>query len=80
MRVRCNKCGYVGDEAEFPTDRDFFQHRFIASCPKGCGNRQDPGGASIRMMPGVEHPFEYVREDAPEDSLGKTLHRSGEAS
>jgi len=80
MKVKCNRCGYVGDESEFPTNRDFFQKRFIASCPKGCGNRQSPGDASLRMMPGMETPFSYVRSSAPDDPLAATFHRANEAS
>jgi len=80
MKVKCTKCGYVGDEAEFPTGIDFFQKRYIAVCAKYCGNRQDPGSASLRMMPGQEHPFEYIRDVPPTDALGKTLHQSREAS
>ena len=80
-KVKCSKCGYIGDESEFPKGRDFFQNRYIASCPTNCGNRQSPGGASMRMM-GGERPFSYVREDAPADAdpLSITLHRADEAS
>jgi hypothetical protein len=80
MKVKCNKCGYVGDESEFPKDRDFCQVPFIKGCPK-CDNFQTPGDASMRMFPTAEHPFEYVRK-APmsKDSLTKTLHKASEAS
>lgn len=81
MNVKCNQCGYVGDEAEFPKGRDFFQHAFVAACPTGCGNQQSPGDASMRMM-GGKRPFEYVREAIPQDAdpLTKVLHRAEDAS
>ena len=79
MKVKCNKCGYVGEEKEFPKDRDFLQQQFIAKCPK-CDNWQAPGDASMRMF-GGKRPFEYIRErpinNAP---LGEVLHDAGEAS
>ena len=53
MKVKCNGCGYVGDESEFPKERDFFQHPYIASCPK-CRNRQYPGDASIAWVKSKE--------------------------
>jgi hypothetical protein len=78
MIVKCNSCGYVGEESEFPKGNDFFQHVYISGCPK-CDNRQSPGDASMRMF-GGQRPFEYLRDTGPVDSLGKTLHRAGEAS
>ena len=54
MKVKCNKCGYIGDESEFPKGRDFFQFTFISGCPKKCGNSQSPDSASMRMMPSDE--------------------------
>jgi len=78
MNVKCNKCGHTAYESEFPKGRDFFQHLYIAACPK-CDNRQSPGGASMRMFDDTR-PFEYVRDAGPEDVLGKTLHRAKEAS
>ena len=79
-KVRCNGCGYVGDESEFPKGRDFFQHLYVAACPKSCGNSQNPGDASMRMI-GGERPFSYVNDDVePADPLGKVLHRAGSAS
>lgn len=84
MKVKCNICGYIGDEAEFPKGRDFFQQGYIKSCPKKCSNLQSPGGASLRMMPelkGNKRPFEYIRPESKDKSqLGKTIHRSEEAS
>ena len=81
MNVKCNKCGYVGDESEFPKGRDFFQDSYIKSCPKRCGNGQSPGAASMRMM-GGERPFVFVRDAMPKgtDALDITLHRAAEAS
>jgi hypothetical protein len=77
--IRCNKCGHVGEESEFPKDRDFFQHQYIAGCPK-CDNRQDPGSASMRMF-GGKRPFETVDGPAPsKDPLTETLRRAGEVS
>ncbi len=78
MKVKCNGCGYVGEESEFPHGRDFFQFSFVAGCPK-CGNRQNPGDASIRGI-GGRRPFEFVREDAPAGLVEGVAHRMGEAS
>lgn len=80
--VRCNGCGHVGDISEFPKGRDFLQRPYIKACPMKCGNRQSPGGASLRMMPDQKHPFELVRPEVPSDadSLTKTLHQASEAS
>ena len=81
MKVKCNKCGYIGDESEFPKGRDFFQKSYIHSCPKECGNFQTPGGASMRMFPTEKSPFVYVRSESKDKtSSGKTLHRAKEAS
>lgn len=82
MKVKCNKCGYIGDESEFPKGRDFFQFTFISGCPKKCGNSQSPGSASLRMMPSDEkRPFEYVRSEPKNKTpLGKVLHQADEAS
>ena len=82
MKIKCNKCGYIGDESEFPKGRDFFQHTFISGCPKKCGNSQSPDSASLRMMQSDEkRPFEYVRsEPKNETTLGKVLHKADEAS
>lgn len=82
MKVKCNKCGYIGDESEFPKGRDFFQNTFISKCPKNCGNSQSLGNASLRIMPSDEkRPFEYIRYE-PKDitPLGKVLHKADEAS
>ncbi len=81
-KIKCNKCGFIGDESEFTKDRDFLQREFISSCPKKCGNFQTPGEASLRMMPGKTHPFEFVRE-GPEPKLTipeKVIKDSNEAS
>lgn len=82
MKVKCNKCGYVGDESEFPKGRDFCQIQFIKSCPKNeCDNFQTPGDASMRMFPITKHPFEYVRKKLEsKDPLAKTLYKAKEAS
>ena len=81
MKVKCNKCGYIGDESEFPKGRDFCQKLFIKSCPKDCGNFQTPGDASMRMFQGVKHPFEFVRPGpADKSALGRTMHKAKEAS
>jgi len=82
QQIKCNKCGYVGNEDEFPTGRDFFQKVFIKHCPvEGCTNRQSPGDASLRMMPGQVHPFEYVRPEAlSDDPFVQVLHNAAEAS
>ncbi len=77
-KVKCNKCGFVGYEDVFKKGKDFMQIEYIAGCPK-CDNWQSPGDASMRMF-GGDRPFSYVRADAPDDPLGKTLHDAGEAS
>ena len=79
MKVKCNKCGHIGDAKDFPKSRDLFQRIFISSCPKKCGNTQNPGDASMRMF-GGNRPFETLRPDAPDDPIGKTLHNAGEIS
>ena len=82
MQVKCNKCGYVGDESEFPKGRDFFQHRFIKACANPeCDNQQNPGDASLRMMPGMDHPFTYVRPPCGlPDAASRVLYLLTEAS
>lgn len=82
MKIKCNKCGYIGEESEFPRGKDFFQNTFISGCPKKCGNSQNPSSASLRMMPSDEkRPFEYVREETKDNTpLGKVLHQADEAS
>jgi len=73
MKVKCNKCGYVGEKSEFKTGRDFMQNEYIAVCANPeCDNRQSPGGASLRMMPGVEHPFVFVRDLPNDETLSPT--------
>jgi len=81
MKVKCNKCGYIGDESEFSKGRDFLQHTFISGCPK-CDNFQTPGDASLRMMPSdKKRPFEYIRSESKDKTpLGKVLHKANEAS
>ena len=79
-KVKCNKCGYIGDEAEFPKGRDFLQKTFIKSCPRKCGNVQTEGDASLRMMPGQQHPFVYVRPEAPDHPAAQVIHDASEAS
>jgi len=79
MKIKCNKCGYIGDEKEFLKGRDFFQNEYIKGSPK-CSNSQNPGDASMRMF-GGERPFTYIREKERTGSpLGKVLHDSNEAS
>ena len=82
MKVKCNKCGYIGDESEFPKERDFFQFTFVNGCPKKCGNFQSAGVASMRMMPSdKKRPFEYVRDETKDNTpLGEVLHKASEAS
>jgi hypothetical protein len=78
MDVKCNGCGYVGDESTFEVGRDLFQNKFVAGCPK-CKNRQSPGDASMRMF-GGQRPFEYVREKISGNPLAVTLHNASEAA
>ena len=80
MKIKCNKCGYIGEEDEFPKGRDFFQKSYVRACAKECGNVQSPSDASMRMMPDKTHPFEYVREPSPDDSLSEVMHNASEAS
>lgn len=84
MNTKCNKCGYVGAESEFPKGRDFFQKPYIAKCPK-CDNRQSPGDASMRMF-GGKRPFERAEEsrsievkDRP-SAIAETLRRAEDVS
>ena len=77
-KVKCNKCGFVGNEDEFKKGRDFFQNSFISGCSK-CDNSQNGGDASMRMF-GGERPFSYVRIESPKDALGKVLHDAEDAS
>ncbi len=80
MQVKCNKCGYVGAKQTFILGRDMFQKEFVAGCPR-CDNLQTPGGASMRMLPGSDHPFEYVRETpGGGDYIEQVKHDAGEAS
>ena len=85
MNVKCNKCNYVADEAEFPKGNDFFQNSYIAACPK-CDNRQSPGDASMRAF-GGDRPFVFLRNAEPEivgdkiaDAWPIVVHRAREAS
>lgn len=81
MNVKCNRCGYVGDESEFPHGRDFFQNSYIRSCANSeCDNMQSPGGAAMRGF-GGQRPFEFVREIMEAgDSIELVSARVSEAS
>ncbi|KKM76756.1 hypothetical protein LCGC14_1376890 [marine sediment metagenome] len=74
MEIKCNKCGHIGEEQEFPTGRDFFQNSYIAGCPK-CDNSQNPGDASMRMFHN-QSPFEYIRNV----DKNNVFNRANEAS
>lgn len=77
--VKCNKCGYTGEEKEFPKGNDFFQNTYIAGCPK-CDNRQNPGDASMRMF-GGERPFSFVQPKKKSGTaLEQVFHDAGQAS
>jgi len=79
-KVKCSKCGYIGEHEEFPKGYDFFQHPYIRKCVK-CDNWQSPGDASLRMMPGQKHPFMFIREEQTSDNpLENILYNAGEAS
>ncbi len=85
MKVKCNQCGHIADEKDFPKGNDFFQNSYIAACPK-CNNRQTPGNASMRGF-GGDRPFSYVRDAEPEpigpemgDAWNVVNHRMSEAS
>lgn len=81
-QVKCNKCGYIGDENEFPKGRDLFQKLFIQACAMdNCNNKQSLGDASLRMFPGIQHPFTYLRKPTTTlDPLAIVLHNAGKAS
>lgn len=84
MNIKCNKCGHIGPESEFPKGRDFFQNSYIAGCPK-CDNRQSPGGASMRMFD-AKRPFERAAELPPvkvtdkDSAIAETIRRSDQVS
>lgn len=82
MDVKCNKCGHVADESEFPKGTDFLQNPYVKACP-ACDNRQSPADASLRMF-GGKRPFVYVRRAEPSmDMAGPypvVIHRAQEAS
>jgi len=61
MKVKCNKCNFIGEETEFRKRRDFFQFSYISGCPE-CDNSQSAGNASMRML-GEKRPFEYIKEE-----------------
>lgn len=79
-RIRCNKCGFVGDKEDFRWGRDFLQNRYVAACSQ-CNNRQTPGNASMRMF-GGERPFEFVREGLPKgaSAVEQVMRNADEAS
>ncbi|HDZ26832.1 MAG TPA: hypothetical protein ENH65_10035 [Candidatus Aminicenantes bacterium] len=78
-QVKCNGCGFIGNEDEFKKGQDMFQNSFIAGCPK-CENRQSRGDASMRMF-GGDRPFSFIdRAEKPGNPLGIVLHNSDEAS
>lgn len=79
MKIKCNKCEYIGEENEFPKGTDFFQNQFIASCPN-CDNRQNPGDATMRMF-GGKRPFEFVTDvPKPDDPFSRVMSNHNEAS
>ena len=84
MKIKCNKCGYIGDISEFPKGNDFLQQTYIAACPK-CDNRQSPGGASMRMFDN-KRPFERVNESAEikvtdkPSALAETVRRANQVA
>ncbi len=79
-QVKCNRCGYIGDESEFPKGRDFLQNKYVAQCASPeCDNRQSPGNASMRAF-GGDRPFEFVDRVAPTDPLDLSIHRMEEAA
>ncbi len=79
MQVKCNKCGYVGDESEFPKGQDFFQNSYISGCPKRCDNYQSPGDASMRGF-GGERPFVYLRPNESRTVGEQVTFNASEAS
>ena len=79
-KIKCNKCGYIGDQSEFPKGLDFVQKEYIKSCSK-CDNKQSPGDASMRMFySDNERPFIFVDSIEIKDPLLETLRRSEQAS
>jgi len=88
MRVKCNKCGHVAEEADFPKGRDFCGTPYVKACPK-CDNATTPGDASMRMFDRFGKPAPFVYVDRPRrikdgdkwgDAVKETLDRAGEAS
>ena len=77
-QIKCNKCGFIGDDSKFKKGRDFFQNPFVSACPK-CNNKQSPGDASMRMF-GGERPFEFIQEKKSQDPLSEVLNNANEAS
>lgn len=81
--IKCNKCGYIGEDKEFPIGHDFFQCSYVSGCPK-CDNQQNPGDASMRIF-GGKRPFERV-ETMPikvtdlETAIMETIRRANEVS
>lgn len=79
MKIKCNKCNYIGDASEFPKGRDFFQNEYVRACPR-CDNTQNPSDASMRMF-GSKRPFEIMRDVPVSDNPVEIVkHRSEEAS
>lgn len=57
-RVKCNKCGHVGDMTEFQSGYDVFRRPYVSGCPR-CDNRQYQEDASFRLSSGPR-PFAIV--------------------
>ena len=76
--IRCNKCGFTGDDETFRWGTDFFQRPFVKGCPQ-CDNRQNPGDASMRMF-GGDRPFTFIRDIEPENTLEEAILAASEAS
>ncbi len=67
-QVKCNRCGYIGDESEFPKGHDFLQNEYISKCANTeCDNRQSPSEASTGVS-GDDQPFEFIGEVASEEA------------
>jgi hypothetical protein len=80
--IKCTKCGHTAPWDDWPKGRDFFQNPYVWKCLNpDCDNRQSPGGASMRMMPGQDHPFISIRPGpVTNDPLDQVLHNANEAS
>lgn len=75
-QVKCNRCGHIGPESEFPKGRDFFQNAYIRACPTGCGKPERTGTREKETAMSKITSGEWTAEcvvtlDAVEDVINK---------